>query len=129
MKKKIKKNLKKFLDHDNIGMNKAQYLRMIEQTGEEIDWDRITPDSEDFPDSVITAVNIYRSLGDRVYPDIGFIGKDYTNLPLLYKLYYINEEIEQDWIFELLLEIDGITIAASQKRLASEYDKIKRKNG
>ena len=110
-------------------MNKDQYLRIVEQTGEEIDWDRIPPDSEDFPESVITAVNIYRSLGDRIYPDIGFIGKDYTNLALLYKLYHITDEIEQDWIFELLLEIDGVTIAASQRRLSAEYDKIKRKHG
>ena len=81
-------------------MNKDQYLRMVEQTGEEIDWDRIPPDSEDFPESA-----------------------------LLYKLYHITDEIEQDWIFELLLEIDGVTIAASQRRLSAEYDKIKRKHG
>ena len=64
---------------------------MVEQTGEEIDWDRIPPDVEDFPDSVITALNIYNSLGNRVYPDIGYVGKDYTNLELLYKFFYIED--------------------------------------
>ena len=61
-------------------MNKDQYLRMVEQTGEEIDWDRIPPDIEDFPSSVITALNIYHSLVNKIFPDIGFIGKDYQLL-------------------------------------------------
>ena len=72
-----------FLDHSSVGMNKDQYLRMVEQTGEEIDWDRCPPDAEDFPDTVLDALNIFHSLGDRIYPDVGYIGKDFTNLPLL----------------------------------------------
>jgi len=40
-------------------MTKDQYLRMVEQTGEEIDWDRIPPDLEDFPESVYTALCIF----------------------------------------------------------------------
>ena len=99
---------------------------MVEQTGEEIDWDKCPPDIEDFPDSVITAINIYNSLGDRVYPDIGFVGKDFTNLSLLYKNYYI-EEYEEDWLFELLLFLDSYNVKESQRRIRSEYDKIKRK--
>jgi hypothetical protein len=98
---------------------------MVEQTGEEIDWDRIPPDVEDFPDAVITALNIYNSLGNRVYPDIGYVGKDYTNLELLYKLYYI-EKKDKDFIFEILLYLESIEIDKSQRRLKAEYDKIKR---
>ena len=107
-------------------MTKDQYLRMVEQTGEEIDWEKCPPEIEDFPDSVHTAMNIYNSLGDRIYPDIGYIGKDFTNLSLLYKNYYV-EEHEEDWIFELLLFLDGNNIKDSQKRIRSEIDKIKRK--
>ena len=106
-------------------MNKDQYLRMCEQTGEEIDWEKCPPDLEDFPESVYTALNIFNSLGNRIFPDIGYIGKDYTNLDLLYNFYYI-EEYEKDWIFELLLFLDGRTIEASQKSLKREIDKIKR---
>ena len=40
-------------------MTKDQYLRMVEQTGEEIDWDRIPPEPEDFPDVVLNILNIY----------------------------------------------------------------------
>tara|TARA_R100000084_G_C4610190_1_gene127692 strand:- start:248 stop:577 length:330 start_codon:yes stop_codon:yes gene_type:complete len=109
-------------------MTKDQYLRMVEQTGEEIDWDRCPPDMEDFPESVLTAYNIFHSLGDRVYADIGYTGKDFTNLDFLYNLYYV-EEHEKDWCFDLLLFFDKKAIEQSQQRLKAEYDKIKRKNG
>ena len=108
-------------------MTKDQYLRMCEQTGEEIDWDRCPPDLEDFPESVYTALNIYNSMGSRVQADIGYIGKDYTNLNLLYNFYYITEKEEKDWIFELLLFLDEREIKESQKRMKREMDKIKRK--
>ena len=108
-------------------MTKDQYLRMCEQTGEEIDWDRCPPDLEDFPESVFTALNIYHSMGSRVQADIGYIGKDYTNLNLLYDFYYIKERSEKDWIFELLLFLDEREIKESQKRMKREIDKIKRK--
>jgi len=108
-------------------MTKDQYLRMIEQTGEEIDWDRCPADIEDFPDSVHTAMNIYNSLGNRMYPDIGYVGKDFTNLELLLESYGVSHYIEKEWQLELLLFLDSNTIMDSQKRLKAEHDKIKRK--
>ena len=107
-------------------MTKDQYLRMVEQTGEEIDWEKCPPEMEDFPDSVHIAISIYNSLGDRMYPDIGYVGKDFTNLSLLYKNYYVVEH-QKDWIFELLLFLDSSNIKESQRRLKSEMDKIRRK--
>ena len=65
-KNKILDKLKIYLEHKGIGINKDQYLRMVEQTGVEIDWDKCPPDMEDFSDSVIVAISIYNSLGDRV---------------------------------------------------------------
>ena len=107
-------------------MSKDQYLRMCEQTGEEIDWKKCPPEIEDFPDSILTALNIFQSLGIRVYPDVGYVGRDYTNLDLLYKVYFV-EKHEEDWIFELLLFLDEREIKESQKRMKREMDKIKRK--
>ena len=100
---------------------------MVEQTGEEIDWEKCPPEMEDFPESVITTLNIYHSLGIRIQSDIGYIGRDYTNLDILYDFYYIEENIEKDWIFELLLFLDNRAIEESQKKMKSEMDKIKRK--
>ena len=48
---------------------------------EEIDWESVPPAIEDFPDLVVDSINIYNSLGSRVFPDVGYVGKDYTNLP------------------------------------------------
>ena len=99
---------------------------MVEQTGEEIDWDRCPPEVDDFPDSVIAALNIFSSLGSRIYPEVGYIGRDYTNLNLLYNLYNI-ENHQEDWIFELLLFLDSRAIEESQQKLKAEMDRIKRK--
>ena len=99
---------------------------MCEQTGEEIDWDRCPPDIEDFPESVYTAINIFNSLGNKIFADVGFTGKDYTNLDLLYEQYYV-EEHEKDWLFELLIHMEVRSIETSQRQLKAEMDKIKRK--
>ncbi len=99
---------------------------MCEQTGQEIDWERCPPDLDDFPESVYTAMNIYNSLGNRIFADVGFTGKDYTNLDLLYEQYYV-EEHEKDWLFELLIHMEVRSIEASQRHLKAEMDKIKRK--
>jgi len=100
---------------------------MMEQTGEEIDWERCPEDIEDFPDSIHTAFNMYNSLSDNIYPDVGFVGKDLTYLDKLYEHYYVETEQEKQWIFELIMFLDSHYISESQKQLKAEYDKIKRK--
>mgnify|MGYP003314198113 FL=1 len=108
-------------------MTKDQYLEMMEQMGEEPDWEKCPPDWEDFPDIVVITMNIFNSMGDRVYPDIGYIGKDYTNFEFLLKHYGI-EEHNKEFVFELLLWLDSRAIEESQKKLKAEYDRMKRKS-
>jgi len=108
-------------------MTKDQYLRMVEQTGEAIDWERCPPDWEDFPDSIATAMNIFNDLSDRIYPEIGYIGKDFNNLESIFGFHCVKEKSEREWIFELLLHLESDTIAKSQQRIKAEYDKIKKK--
>ena len=108
-------------------MTKDQYLEMMEQMGEEPDWEKCPPDWEDFPDLVVITMNIFNSMGDRVYPEIGYIGKDYTNFDFLLKHYGI-EEHNKEYVFELLLWLDSRAIEASQKKLKAEYDRMKRKS-
>jgi len=98
---------------------------MCEQTGEEIDWEKCPPAIEDFPDSVVDAINIYNALGNRVYSEVGFTGKDFTNFSLLVELYRI-EPHEHDWLMEILLFLDSRDIVASQKAIKAAYDKIKK---
>ena len=100
---------------------------MVEQTGEEIDWEKCPPDIEDFPDSVHTAFNIYSKLSDRIYPEIGFIGKDFGLLESLYKAFNIKTKNEKDWTLELLINMDNYNVTESQRKIKAEYDKIKKK--
>ena len=107
-------------------MTKDQYLRMCEQTGEEINWEKCPPDWEDFPDIITDIINIFNSMGDRVYPDIGYVGKDFTNFEFLLKQYKINKH-QIDFVLETILWLDSRTIEKSQKRIKAEYDRIKNK--
>jgi hypothetical protein len=100
---------------------------MCEQTGEEIDWKRCPPDLEDFPEIVIDSLNIFNSLGNRMYADVGFVGKDYTNLELLYDFYDIKEKRSKEYVFELLLYLEGVTQKESQDQIRAAHDKVKRK--
>ena len=126
-KEKILNKLEIYLKHEDIGMSKEQYLMMCEQTGEEIDWDKCPPEIEDFPPSVITSLNIYNSMGNRMYPDVGYIGKDFTNINMLFKLYNVKTKIQKEWALELILYLDRRSIKESQKQIKSEMEKIKKK--
>lgn len=99
---------------------------MCEQTGEEIDWEKCPPDWEDFPDIVIDALNIFHSMGDRVYPEVGYIGKDFANFEFLLKRYKVGEH-QIDYVVETILWLDGRAIERSQKKLKAEYDRVKNK--
>jgi len=108
-------------------MSKDQYLEMMEQMGEEPNWEKCPPDWEDFPQIVIDTMNIFHSMGDRIYPDIGYIGKDYTNFNFLLENYGIEKHQEQ-YVFETILWLDSRAIEKSQKKLKAEYDRIKNKS-
>lgn len=106
-------------------MTKERYLEMQVQLKREIDPEQCPPGIEDFPEIVVDAIEIFNSLGDRIYPDIGYIGKDYTNLDLLLKLYKIeNKEL----LYSILIRLDSHAIKKSQEALKREHDKLKRKS-
>ncbi len=99
---------------------------MQEQMGLEIEVDRMPLAVEDFPDLVINAINVFNRLGDRIYPDIGYIGKDFTNLKLYQKVYGVEED--DDFFLEVIEWLDARAIKKSAEQLKREYDKMKRKS-
>ena len=107
-------------------MTKDQYLMMCEQTGEEVDWEKCPPDVEDFPSIVIDTMNIFNTLGNRVYGDVGYVGKDFTNFNFLLKQYNIPKH-QIDYVLELIIWLDSRAIEKSQKQIKAEYDRIKNK--
>ena len=106
-------------------MDKDRYLSMMDELGEEPKEEELPPDIKDFPEIVIDAINTFNSLGDRIYPEIGYIGKDYTNLPLYIEMYKIDDK---DTFLEIILRLDSEAIKTSQEKLKREYDRIKRKS-
>jgi len=109
-------------------MTKAQYLEMCEQTGEEIDWDRCPEDWEDFPPFIVDYFNLYHSLGDRIYPDVGYVGKDFTNFEFFIEQYGI-EDHQKDLLIEFILWMESRRIQESQRKIKEAMDKVKRKSG
>lgn len=107
-------------------MTKERYLNMMSELGNEPVPEEIPPDYEDFPEIVIDALETFNALGDRVYPDVGYTGKDYTNLSYYMKIYKVENE---DLFLRILLRLDSQAIETSQKRLKAQMDKLKRKHG
>jgi hypothetical protein len=106
-------------------MTKEKYLNIQEQMGTTPNEEKCPPDMDDFPDSVVAAFLIFNQLGDKVVADIGFIGKDYTNLSLYMKAYQVEET---DTIFlEALSRLEAYTIEQSQEQMKKLRNSAKHK--
>ena len=127
-KEKLWNRLEKWQRNSESKMTKDRYLEMKDQLGEEPDPEECPPGFEDFPEIVAAALNTFNSLGNRVYPEIGYTGKDYTSLPQYMKIYSI-EEYNEGFFLDILLHLDARAIEQAQKDLKKELDKMKRKNG
>jgi len=106
-------------------MTQARYLEMCEQLGKEPNPEEMPPDINDLPEEVQQAIFIFNLLGDRVYPDIGFVGKDYTNLPILLELHGVEDK---ELVLEVLNFLDSRAIKKSSEQIKRERDKLKRKS-
>jgi hypothetical protein len=106
-------------------MTQDRYLAMCEQLGKEPDEKEMPPDWHDFPEIVQNAINTFNILGDRVYPDIGYIGKDYTNLSHIMEVYQIEDK---EYFLDILHWLDSRAIKQSAEHMKREYDKLKRKS-
>ena len=106
-------------------MTRSRYLDMMEQLGKEPVEEEVPPDWEDLPEIFSRAMITFNSLGDRVYPDIGYIGKDYTNLPILLEIHGIEDK---DYFLEILQWLDSRAIKKASEQLKREHEKLKRKS-
>ena len=98
---------------------------MMEQLGKEPSEEEMPPDFDDLPEIIIYAVETFNSLGDRVYPEIGYTGKDYTNLPFLLETYKVEDK---EFFLEILSWLDSRAVKKSSEKMKKEYDKLKRKS-
>lgn len=107
-------------------MTRDRYLDMMDQLGREPIQEEIPPDWEDLPEIMMCAVSTFNVLGDRVFPEIGYVGKDYTNLDHYVEVYGIEDK---EYFLEILSWLDSRAIKKSSEQLKKEYDKLKRKSG
>ena len=105
-------------------MTRDRYFMMCEQLGKEPDPEEIPPDWEDFPDIVVEAMTVFSMLGDRIMSDIGFVGKDFTNLPHYIDIYNIQDK---ELFLEILVFLESRAIDQSRETMKKERDKLKRK--
>lgn len=96
----------------------------MEQKGLEPDPDKVPVGYEDLGYDAQLALLIYGKLGNRVYGDVGFVGKDFTVLPILISYH---EVIDTDLLLDFLNTIDNFNIKRSQDAMKAEMDKIKNK--
>lgn len=104
-------------------MTKEKYLTLCDQMGQEPSEEKCPPDFEDFPIPVQQAIEVFNKLGDRVYPDIGYLGKDYTALPLHMRVLGVTEE---DIFLETLIILDTYMIKKSAEQLKKARDSVKK---
>lgn len=105
-------------------MTKEKYLTLCEQMGQDPSDDRCPPDYEDFPWPVQQAIEVFNKLGDRVYPDIGYMGKDYTSIDLQMEVVGVTEK---DIFLETLVRLDSYMIKRSAEQLKKARDSVKKK--
>lgn len=106
-------------------MTADRYLEVCEQLGQEPDLDKMPLELSDFPDEVQEAIIIYNSLGDRIAAEIGFLGKDFTNLNTLMDIYGIED---REIILDIILWLERRAIKKSSDELKKAHDKIKRQH-
>jgi len=74
-------------------MDLDKYLRICDELGEEPDPQKMPPDPADFPVEVQVAFFIFAMLADRYEGMSGtYMGKDYTTVEYLFKLYEIQDQ-------------------------------------
>lgn len=105
-------------------MTRERYFKMCEQLGKEPNPKEIPPDIDDFPEIAVLAMTTFSNLGDRIYPDVGYMGKDFTNLPYYMDQYGIED---QELFLSILTFLESRAIQNSQEALKRERDKLKRK--
>lgn len=116
--------IQKFLKDQDSPITKEKYLEVQKQLGKEPDPKYMPLGYEDLPEDAQLALIIYNKLGNRIYGDVGFTGKDYTNLPILIERHNIYDTA---LLIDLLNVIDIYYIEKNQRQIKKMYDDMKKK--
>ena len=106
-------------------MSADRYFEICEQLGQEPELERIPIEWNDLPVLAQSAVYTFNMLGDRIEADIGYLGKDYTNLPLIMETFEIEDN--RELFLEILNWLDQRAIKQNAEHMKREREKLKRK--
>ena len=116
--------LTSFFNTSDSKITVDKYFEICEQLGQEPDPKKIPVEWSDLPDIAREAINVFNTLGDRIVADIGYLGKDYSNLAVLIEAH----EIEDTILFlEIIYWLDSRVIKQSSESMKRERDKLKKK--
>ena len=118
------KRLEKWQNNFDSGMTKDKYLDLCMQLNQEPSEEKCPPGFEDFPFVLQQAVEVFNRLGDIVYPDIGYMGKDYTALDLHMRVSQVDNE---ELFLEALVRLDAHMIKRSAEQMKKARDSVKKK--
>ena len=107
-------------------ITQESYLNLCEQLEQEPVEEDCPPDIEDFPNDVQMAIVTYGKLGDRVVADVGYLGKDWSSLPIHMK--YLELSSEQLFV-ETLLRLDERLIKKSAEEMRQARKRLEAKHG
>ena len=102
-------------------MTQERYLDMCEQLGREPDPEKMPPDWTDLPFIAQEALTVFNTLGDRLAADIGYLGKDYTLLPI-----YLEGVDDKELFLEILAWMDDKLIRKSSEDMKRAREQVKR---
>ena len=118
------RRLEKFFQGTDSKITADKYFEICEQLGQEPELEKIPIEGSDLPPIVQEAIGIFNMLGDRLAPDVGYLGKDYSNLKLLMNTVHIEDE---PLFLEILNWLDSRAIEKSAETMKREHEKLKRK--
>lgn len=116
--------LNKFVDSSESKITSDRYFEICEQLGKAPDPERIPVEWADLPGICQTAFHVFNMLGDRLVADIGYLGKDYSNLETILSTHYIEDK---ELFLEILHWLDSRAIQQSAEQMKREREKLKRK--
>ena len=90
---------------------------------DQINWDKVPPDESDFPYDVQKALIAYNKLGDKIVPDLGYLGKDFS---LFETLIEVEQVSNKELFLETLLRLDQFFIEKSKNDMENARKKAQR---
>lgn len=119
------KRLANYFKTADAKISADKYFEICEQLGQEPDPDKIPVEIHDLPMIVQEAFYTFNMLGDRIESDVGYLGKDYSNLRTIMDTQHIEDE---QLFLEILNWLDSRAIEKSAESMKREHEKLKRKN-